>query len=644
MIPSYKSWGIAAKIMVAPAVIALLLVLFGLFSSRNIAHLESTIDVFNAASTDGKMNQEAEASVNALHAAVYRSLALISIKNDAKAEQVMAAQLTLMDEMQRTFETDQRPQTKELLARMEAYESKVRDAYDAATSDPNLGAMMMQDADKAYEELVVELQGGSAVSRMTEQKASRDLDSMLLFMKSSQIIVLLVAVVLGVGIALVAGRRIARPLQNMQLRLAEIARTGELSLRLKQETSDEVGQTAQSVNDLLQSINEGVNEVNQSVTAVAEGDFNQKITADLRGDLARMKAAVNDAIDRIDNTMSGLEKMMGALSVGHFSMRLEVDAQGAYARTVQQAQQTMVALDTMLGDVGRTLGAVAQGNLAVRVTAQGQGDLLTLKDNLNSSLVSLSDAMKTIHSNARQVASASTETSQAVGQIADGAQNQTHAISQVAAAVRQTAASVMDVSRNTEQASQKSRHSVTVLRDGLLKIEKMVEVVNNIAVNSEKINRITDVIEKIANKTNLLSLNAAIEAARAGEHGKGFAVVADEVGKLAINSAESSKEIAQLVQQAVLETARAVQAVDAVSADMNLIEIGSMETDEMLRRIAEALEQQSSAVEEINANLASVDMIARGNASATEEITSSVMELSRIAESTRREVDRFQTA
>jgi methyl-accepting chemotaxis protein len=231
-----------------------------------------------------------------------------------------------------------------------------------------------------------------------------------------------------------------------------------------------------------------------------------------------------------------------------------------------------------------------------------------------------------------------------VGQIADGAANQTHAISQVAVAVNQTAASVLDVSRNTELASEKSRHSVSVLRDGLLKIEMMVEVVNNIATNSEKINKITDVIEKIANKTNLLSLNAAIEAARAGEHGKGFAVVADEVGKLAINSAESSKEIALLVQQAVLETARAVAAVDAVSSDMNLIEMGSQETDEMLRRIATALVQQSEAVEEINANLASVDQIARGNAAATEEISSSIMELSRIADSTRSEVARFKTA
>jgi len=170
----------------------------------------------------------------------------------------------------------------------------------------------------------------------------------------------------------------------------------------------------------------------------------------------------------------------------------------------------------------------------------------------------------------------------------------------------------------------------------------MVEVVRNIATHSEKISKITEVIESIANKTNLLSLNAAIEAARAGEHGKGFAVVADEVGKLAISSADSSKEIAVLVQQAVAETAKAVAAVQAVSADMSQIENGAHETDEMLRRIAASLEQQSAAVAEINVNLTNVDAIARSNAAASEEITASVIELASIADATHREVGRFQ--
>jgi methyl-accepting chemotaxis protein/aerotaxis receptor len=171
----------------------------------------------------------------------------------------------------------------------------------------------------------------------------------------------------------------------------------------------------------------------------------------------------------------------------------------------------------------------------------------------------------------------------------------------------------------------------------------MVQVVNNIATNSEKINKITDVIEKIANKTNLLSLNAAIEAARAGEHGKGFAVVADEVGKLALNSAESSQEIAILVKQAVEEARSAVNAVGEVSKDMSGIERETQATDEMLQRIASALEQQSSAVEQINGNLNNLDRIAQSNAAASEEIAATVQELSRIADATQREVQRFQT-
>jgi len=452
---------------------------------------------------------------------------------------------------------------------------------------------------------------------------------------------ILAGVILGIWSGLSIVRSVTRPLERMRTTVGLIETTGVFSHRVENDSNDEVGQTAQAINRMLDSQQAAIGDVNRVVDALAGGNFDLRIQADLRGDLGSMKAAVNSAADAIHATMQSLSTAMAALENGDFSARVESNAQGDYRRTIEQASHAMQALREMLGEVGQVMGEVARGNLSQRISATGRGDLDVLKTNINSSLVALTGAMSTIHNNTRQVAAASNQTSQAIGQISDGAQNQTHAISQLAAAVRQTTTSVTDVSRNTVVASQKSQESMVIMRDGMKQMELMVEVVSSIAANSEKINKITEVIEKIANKTNLLSLNAAIEAARAGEHGKGFSVVAEEVGKLAANSAESSQEIARLVQQAVQETSRAVATVKQVNQGMMQIEQGAHETDSMLQRISAALEQQSSAVEEINANLTSLDKIARSNASASEEMTATVVELSRIADATRREVDKF---
>jgi methyl-accepting chemotaxis protein len=394
---------------------------------------------------------------------------------------------------------------------------------------------------------------------------------------------------------------------------------------------------------MQQSLQSTLQDVNAVMTAAAQGHLDRRVSGEAKGDLAALKQNVNQSLDVQQAVFRDITQVMQGVAEGNFAMRVTAEAKGELDTLKQSINQSMGAQQMVFQDIGQVMQGLAQGNLQNRVSAQALGDLDELKRNINQSLDALRDAMTTIHQNARQVAAASGEASHAIGQISDGARHQTDAISQVSSAVRQTVSSVAEVSQNTEVASQKSRQSFTLVRGSMSKMEDMVKVVNNIATNSEKINKITEVIEKIANKTNLLSLNAAIEAARAGEHGKGFAVVADEVGKLALNSAQSSQEIAVLVKQAVEEARSAVTAVMDVSQDMSSIERETQATDQMLQRISTALEEQSSAVDQINQNLNNLDQIARSNSAASEEIAATVVELSKIADATRREVQRFQT-
>ncbi len=455
-------------------------------------------------------------------------------------------------------------------------------------------------------------------------------------------LLLVVGTLVGFVAAVLIVRSVVGPLAKVQQAVTAVAQDFDYSRQVTVSRNDEVGRTALAFNQLLQAQRDAMAQVNEAVAHLARGQLDYRITANLRGDLERMKASINQSLDSVQTTMGGFNGLTRAMAAGDFSHRVQYDGiQGEFKNSLAQAMESMRALERMLGDVGEVMGHVAQGDLAHRVSASAQGDLERLKYNINVSLDALSSAMKAVHSNTRQVAAAANETSSAIGQISDGAQNQTHAMTQVVVAVRQTATSVSDVSRNTGIASQQSQESMAIMRKGMDKMAEMVDIVNSIAVNSEKINKITEVIETIANKTNLLSLNAAIEAARAGEHGKGFSVVAEEVGKLATSSAESSQEIAQLVQQAVVEAARAVDAVKQVSGDMGQIERGFLETDRMLQRISAAMEQQSSAVEEIHSNIASLDRIAQSNAAASEEITATVIELSKLADQTRNEIDRF---
>jgi methyl-accepting chemotaxis protein len=405
-----------------------------------------------------------------------------------------------------------------------------------------------------------------------------------------------------------------------------------------------LAECAWSLNEVLDQVEAVFRESLTVVTRMSAGNFSrQPQPAGLKGIYPQVLHKIADAQTNVSRTVQSLRAAMTGMAKGDFTLQLDSSKdQGEFKLIIENAQVAIGSLNVVLSEVVQVMDAMVRGDLTRRVHANGEGSLGKLKEDINRSLEALADAMRNIGENAQQVAGAASDTSTAIGQLADGAQSQTHYISEVVTAIRQTSSAVNDISKSTESASTQAQESANIVNVGRAKMEQMVEVVNGIARNSEKINKITDVIEKIANKTNLLSLNAAIEAARAGEHGKGFAVVADEVGKLAASSADSTKEITQLIQQAVSEANRAVLAVREVSSDMERIVQSSSQTDGMLQRISAAVEEQTKTMEEINNSVSNLEKIAHTNSSASEELAASMIELSKVADSTRREIDKFK--
>jgi methyl-accepting chemotaxis protein len=293
-----------------------------------------------------------------------------------------------------------------------------------------------------------------------------------------------------------------------------------------------------------------------------------------------------------------------------------------------------------------------------------------LQVSMQQMTLSLRELIGGIGDGVSQIASAAEQLSAVTAQTSVGVNGQKDETDQVATAMNQMTATVREVARNAEaasnaavQADQQAREGDKVVAEAITQIERLaVEVgnstlaMNQLKLESDKIGSVLDVIKSVSQQTNLLALNAAIEAARAGEAGRGFAVVADEVRSLAQRTQQSTEEIEELIAalqngtQQVVTTLDNSRTLSDSSVELSRRAGGALEhitltvstIQSMNQQIATAGEEQSAVAEEITRSVLNVRDIAEQTAAASEETAASSVELARLGSHLQGLVGRFR--
>ncbi|WP_200174002.1 methyl-accepting chemotaxis protein [Ectothiorhodospira shaposhnikovii] len=215
------------------------------------------------------------------------------------------------------------------------------------------------------------------------------------------------------------------------------------------------------------------------------------------------------------------------------------------------------------------------------------------------------------------------------------------------------AAKANDESRESQAISTQAIQAIQELAD---EISRAADVIHKLEADSEKIGAVLDVIQGIAEQTNLLALNAAIEAARAGEQGRGFAVVADEVRTLASRTQSSTQEIESMIKSLQDGARAAVQVMQSGRKRAEDTSTGAGEADKSMRaivaavgtitdmssQIASAAEEQSAVAEDINRNVVRISESGHDVSSGARETAQAAHDLARLAAELRAAVERFR--
>lgn len=280
--------------------------------------------------------------------------------------------------------------------------------------------------------------------------------------------------------------------------------------------------------------------------------------------------------------------------------------------------------------LNETLGVaeqIARGDLTSTLTSTRRdepGLLMQAVATMNANLKSIINDVRT---GVDSVARSSSEIAAGTMDLSSRTEQQSAAVVETAASMEELTSTVALNAENANHARRLADEASQNATEGSQISLKVIDTMKNVRSSSHRISEITTVINSIAFQTNILALNAAVEAARAGDQGKGFAVVAAEVRTLAQRSAQSAKEIENLINESVVHVDTGFNLVESAGEAMAKIEISVAQVRDIMNEIAAATDEQSRGISQIAQAMAEMDTTTQQNAALVEESSAAASSL-----------------
>lgn len=667
---------ISRKLLTAFSTIILLTGLVGFIGLNNMADINKMLNEMYALHMVG-LSSNQDANINLVY--YDRALRNYILANDEADRQQRLSDMekyetdfkSKMEEVEKTLVTDEaKKQFSTVIPAFEEYKQAAQtviaavnqDGYSARSRD--LMAITTEAREKAN-------RVDNILTTISDSKDYVGKDayeqSDVIYGNSRNLMLVLIfgSIVIGISFGFFIARVIGKPIQKLAEHANKLA-VGDVDVEIESKKyNDEIGELEASFVKMVENISEQA----EVADKMAAGDLDVKITPKSDKDL------LNKSLSKMKSSLELLlleaKQLTESAIDGNLDKRGEVEKfRGSYREIVEGVNNILDAVLEPIMAGAEVLEEMSTGDLTVRVKADYKNDHKKIKDSINRLGESLENVIRDVTEAVEATASASNQISSSSEEMAAGAQEQSAQATEVAGAVEQMTSTILETTKNASQANHEAKSAGNMATEGGKVVEDTVNGMNRIAEvvskaagtvrdlgkSSDKIGEIIQVIDDIADQTNLLALNAAIEAARAGEQGRGFAVVADEVRKLAERTTTATKEIAGMISTIQKETGGAVESMEegteevekgrelANKAGESLRKIidSSRSVVDVINQVASASEEQSTAAEQISKNIESISSVTQQSAAGTQQIARAAEDLNQLTNNLQNLITKFK--